>query len=508
MKNFRKISLMFLLFLFISPNLFAAEDPASTEISISDSPSPVTFTDSEEDLDQEVYEALCIVVIDQNSNKIDFTKEDIQLTYNREIGNQSVKVDYLGNDNYAPSSATGTVSITEPTKQNSQLVLIANPPAVSFSTDNATLDAAVLKALSVQVVDEKYDKIDFSDDQIKLEYTRNVGNQTVQVTYSGNDQYNGSSASSVVSITPLVKTRVILNLNTPSVNYTNNSSALDVSVFQALSVQIVTQDNIAVDFTTNDIQLSYNRETGTQDVTVKYIGNSLYFPSQATANVQIVGQAPNPQPEKTNTVINLTMPKSTLALNEDPDTMTSEVYNAINVQVVDNTGNNIVFTPSEIDLSFNHASGDQVVTVRYIGNDRYNASQSNVTVTIIDPQPTYLVFSAHTIEVPYDKNSQLLDESIIDALNLNLVDSENNPIDFQQSEITLNYDREKGAQEVTVRFVGNDQYQSATATAEVYIADEYTLGISTTTMIIIIVSVIIVLSIIGVLVYRKRAKAN
>jgi hypothetical protein len=514
MKNLRKISLVLLLFLLVSPNLFAAEEATEeaaneaieTQISVSDSPAPVTFIDSEQDLDQQIYEALCIVVVDQDANKIEFTQDQIKLSYNRAIGNQSVKIDYSGDETYAPSSTTATVSITEPAKQNSQLVLIANPPAVTFSSDNATLDAAVYKALSIQVVDENYNKIDFTNDQISLSYNRNVGNQIVTVTYSGNDQYNGSTASATVSITPLVRTRVILNLNTPSVDYTNNASALDVAVFQALSIQVVTQDNAAIDFTSNDIKLSYNRETGTQDVTVKYAGNSLYFPSQATANVRIVGEAPAPAPEKTNTIINLTMPKSTLTLNPDQDAMTSEVYNAINVQIVDDTGNNIVFTPSEVDVSFNHAAGDQVVTVRYAGNDRFNASQENVTITIIDPQDSYLVLSAHPIEVAYNKNSQILDEAIIDALNVSLVDADNNPIEFQSSEITLSYSHAKGGQEVEVRYSGNDQYKPATASAEVYIKDEVALGISTTTMVLIIVCVVLILSIIGVIVYRKRKK--
>ncbi|WKY45903.1 hypothetical protein Q5O14_07355 [Eubacteriaceae bacterium ES2] len=281
---------------------------------------------------------------------------------------------------------------------------------------------------------------------------------------------------------------------------------MDVAVFQALSIQVVTLDNVAIDFATNDIKLSYNRETGTQDVTVKYIGNSLYFPSQATANVKIVGQAPAPAPEKINTVINLTMPKSTLTLNQDQDEMTSIVYNAINMQIVDDSGNNVVFTPSEVDVSFNHAAGDQVVTVRYAGNDRFNASQANVTITIIDPQNSYLILSANPVEVAYNKNSQILDDSIIDALNISLVDVDNNPIDFQSSEITLNYNHEQGGQEVEVRFSGNDQFKPATASVEVYIKDEVTFSISTTTMVIIIVGVLIVLSIIGVIVYRKRQK--
>ncbi|WKY45904.1 hypothetical protein Q5O14_07360 [Eubacteriaceae bacterium ES2] len=128
MKNLRKISLILFLVLLITPNLLAAQETAETQISVSDSPASVAFTDSAEDLDQEVYEALCIVVIDKDSNKIEFAQDQIKLTYNRAIGDQSVKIDYLGNETYAPSSTTATVSITEPAKINSQLVLIANPP--------------------------------------------------------------------------------------------------------------------------------------------------------------------------------------------------------------------------------------------------------------------------------------------------------------------------------------------------------------------------------------------
>ncbi|MGD9475487.1 MAG: hypothetical protein AB7V37_10875, partial [Eubacteriaceae bacterium] len=108
MKNLRKISLVLLLILLVSPNLFAAEETANeaieTQISVSDSPTPVTFIDSEQDLNQQVYEALCIVVVDQDANKIEFTQDQIKLSYNRAIGNQSVKIDYSGDETYAPSS--------------------------------------------------------------------------------------------------------------------------------------------------------------------------------------------------------------------------------------------------------------------------------------------------------------------------------------------------------------------------------------------------------------------
>lgn len=481
----------------------------ATSISISSNPSSVTYTASTDDLDKAVYKAMNIVVIDGENNKIDFTSDDITLDYNRQVGKQTITITYKGSDQYETSTATGTITINDVPKKDTLLVLKANPPSVGFSSDPGTLDKAVYDDLCIVVVDADSNKISFTPSDITLTYNRAVGTQTVTVSYKGNKQYNPTQANGVVQITGKQDTKVSIAANPPTVAYTSDSAKLDLAVYQALSIVVVDAGNNKINFTASDIQMSYNRATGKQDVTVKYKGNDQYSPSTATGNVTITGKVDPPAPTKENTSITLAKSPLTVAYNPDPGKLDTEVYNALGIQVVDSKNNKVNFTTTDIELSYNRVAGDQPVTVKYKGTDKYNSSTATQTVTVIEKADCSLVIAANPPSVEYDENTKDLDDAVYKDLCIAVVDANNNPIKIAEEDIELDYKHEVGEQEVVVKYKGNDNYNSAVATVKVNIVQPDPAKPWLIAGIVgIIVAIVAVLVIIGVVIYRKKHNLN
>lgn len=477
----------------------------ATSISLASSPPSVTFNNSSNELDKAVYKALNIVVIDGEYNKIDFSADDIILDYNRQVGKQTVTVTYTGSGRYESSTAIGTILITDVPKKDTRLVLKANPPAVGFSSDNAVLDKAVYDDLVIQVVDGDSNKVNFSASDITLTYNHAVGNQNVVVAYKGNSQYNGCQTNATVQIIGKQDTRISLAAKPSAVAYTSDSGKLDLAVYQSLSIMVVDAGNNKISFTANDIQISYNRDIGKQDVTVKYNGNDQYSPSIATATVEITGKVDPPTPAKENTAINLAKTPLTVDYNSDPAKLDAEVYQALGIQVVDSKKKAISFTAADIELSYNRVAGDQPVTVKYKGNDKYNSSTATQTVTVVEKKDCALILTANPPSVDYNQNQKNLDDAVYKDLCVAIVDENNNPIKFKQDDIELDYKREIGEQKVVVKYKGSINYKSAVATVKVNIVKPDPIspwliaGVAG-----IAVAIVVVLVIIGVMIYRKK----
>ncbi|KAF5089569.1 Bacterial Ig-like domain [anaerobic digester metagenome] len=510
-RRFWRTGLMAVLVLLLLPmGIWAEVDgKMATTVSIASSPSSVTFNTNADELDKAVYKAMNIVVVDGDSNKIAFTADDISLDYNRQVGTQKITVTYKGNDQYETSNATGTIVINDVPKKDTRLVLKANPPAVGYSADTATLDKAVYDDLVIQVVDGDSNKVNFSPSDITLTYNHAVGTQNVVVAYKGNSQYNPSQVNATVQITGKQDSKVSVAAKPPAVAYTSDSAKLDLAVYQALSIVVVDAGNNKISFTAADIDLSYNRAPGKQDVTVKYKGNDQFSPSTATGNVEITGKVDPPAPTKENTSINLAKPPIEAAYTTDSGKLDATVYQALTIQVVDSKGKAINFTTTDIELSYNRVPGEQPVTVKYKGTDQFNSSTATQTVTITSKDDSSLIVSQNPPSVEYDDNTKNLDDAVYQDLCVAVVDDNNNKIEFNRDDIELDYTRAVGEQEVIVKYKGNNYFKSAVATVRVNIVQPDSpnpwliAGVAG-----IIGAIVVVLVIIGVVVYRKKHSAS
>jgi len=359
--------------------------------------------------------------------------------------------------------------------------------------------------LTISVVDSDSNKINFAPSDITLNYTPSVGTQPVTVTYKGNAQYNNIQAAATVQITGKQDTKLSIAATPPSVAYTSDSGKLDLAVYQALNIVVLDAGNNKVNFTAADINISYNRAVGKQDVTIKYKGNDQYSPSTATSNVTITGKVDPPAPTKENTSITVSKKPAPVAYNADPGTLDAAVYQALGIQVVDSKNNKVNFTTTDIELSYNRVSGDQPVTVKYKGNDKYNNSVVTQTVTITEKKDCSLVITANPSTVEYDDNTSNLDDAVYKNLSIAVVDENNNPIKITETDFELDYNRALGDQTVVVKYKGNNDYKSAVATAHITIikavpVNPWVIG----GFIALGVAVVGALVAIGVIIYRKK----
>jgi|LGVF01.2.fsa_nt_gb hypothetical protein len=496
------VSLCLTLLLLFPTGLFANDTGVKTTVSLAEQPPAVTYSSLNDVLDASVYDALSIQIVDPDFNKLDFIKDDITLEYDRKVGKQSIKVNYKGNDTYQASTATTTLIITDAPKTDTRLVLMANPASVSYTSDAATLDKEVYADLNIVVVDNDSNKIDFSPSDITLNYTRAIATQPVTVTYGGNSKYNNTQAKATVEITGLQDTSISLESEPNAIKYTDDSAALDQLVYNALSIVVIDANSNKIPFASSDIQLSYNRDIGTQDITVKYLGNDQYATSTATQNLVIKG--------KTDTSVVLSSTPVSVKYTTDATTMNAEIEKALTIQIIDSNKNNIDFTKDDLELSYNQAPGDQPITVKYKGNDQYNASKATQTVAITNLQKSSIILTANPPSIEFNGNTDDLDTDVYTDLCIDLVNDNNEKIPFTKNDITLDYSKKVGKQKVTVTYKGNDTYNSSVATTQIKIVDqeENKTSLSTLAIVGIVLGCLIILGIIGLIVYKKKHNNN
>ena len=78
-------------------------------------------------------------------------------------------------------------------KMATTISIASAPSSVTFNASATELDKAVYKAMNIVVIDSDYNKIDFTPDEITLDYNRQVGTQKITVTFKGDDQYETST---------------------------------------------------------------------------------------------------------------------------------------------------------------------------------------------------------------------------------------------------------------------------------------------------------------------------
>ena len=373
--------------------------------------------------------------------------------------------------------------------QSTYINLKASGAVVNYSANPETLDKMVYDSLAINVMDEKSQKINSSREDIVLSYNRSPGNQKVTVTYKGNEKYAESEATSMIKINSLEGTSVLLVGSVPSVKLFADKAGMDSAIIKALEVRVVNSHGENIKYNTDELDLSYNRDEGTQLVTVKYKGNTEYAASVAEAKVTVEN------PQKVTITLSRETPK--VAYRDDKAGMDKAIADALKITITDNAKKNVSFALSELQLSYNHTAGKQDVTVKYLGNSNYQPATVTANVKIIDAAPCAVVLTQNPHGVPYDKNSAKLDTAVLESLKLSLVDHNNQPIKYRSDELKLDYNHAEGDQTVKVSFAGSDDYQPCTAEATVHIGPSvqtiYTwMGIGAGILVLAIAAIVIV----------------
>ena len=186
----------------------------------------------------------------------------------------------------------------------------------------------------------------------------------------------------------------------PSVKLFADKAGMDSAIIKALEVRVVNSHGENIKYNTDELDLSYNRDEGTQLVTVKYKGNTEYAASVAEAKVTVEN------PQKVTITLSRETPK--VAYHDDKAGMDKAIADALKITITDNAKKNVSFALSELQLSYNHTAGKQDVTVKYLGNSNYQPATVTANVKIIDAAPCAVVLTQNPHSVPYDKNSACL----------------------------------------------------------------------------------------------------
>ncbi|MGL4606229.1 MAG: hypothetical protein ACRCU3_02080 [Eubacteriaceae bacterium] len=467
----------------------------------------VTYNQRSDLLDADVYNALLLNVFDDQQQPIPFTAHDITLNYLRQIGDQDITVTYNGTDVYASSQMTATIRILDNNKkEDSHLVLAANSPNVPFNDNPALLTQEIYSALNIQLMDTNNKAISFTPNDIKLDFNPVRGQQNVTVTYQGNDKYSPCTAVAFVNIMDKLASKTTVTSDTPSIDYSTDANALDQKVYTSMGIKVQDINGNSIPFDASNIKLSYNRAVGNQDVTVTYQGNGSYLGSTTTGHIKLVGQPP----VNTNTTVVLSPKPDPVKFTNTPQDLDAAVYKDLNIQVLDSSNKNIKFAPSDIEISYNHAPGKQPVTVVYKGDATHQRSTATQTVTITDIKKARLILAANPPQINYNKDAAKLDDNVYQGLNIQLVDENNNKIDFKKDDIQLTFNHGVGTQTVKVQYKGNPDTQPTEATATVVIVDEAKQAFDQELIIWgSIAFIVIVLLVAGISIYRsKKRKEN
>lgn len=343
-----------------------------TSINLVKSTPKVGYQDDSANMDHAVFQTLNITVTDTRGNTVSIKESDFELTYTRAPGNQDVLVHYKGSDSYNETYADAVVNITK--ARDTRVVLTSNPGDVTLQGSKDAMDNALYNVLGIQVVDSQSNKINFNQGDISMSYNMAVGTQDVTVRFGGNDNYGPSVAKVNVKFTSPVKTKIIVNNNRSKVQYQGAVAALDAAVIKDLGIQVQDKDGNTVTTADGEVTVSYNREAGTQPVTIHYNGNDQYAASNGDATAIII----NPQPVS----VVVSSSPDMVFFNDDQKQLDADVLKNLDVKVYDANQKEVKISDSDLTLSYDRARGDQDVKVTYKGNDDYQPATATAKITI------------------------------------------------------------------------------------------------------------------------------
>ena len=306
-------------------------------------------------------------------------------------GTYDVSISYKGNGNYYGSNATAQITVTK-----AGTVMIAPDTSVAYknTTDKtiATITDAYGKSRAVYV------NVTLNGETfaVRANYWGEIsvstaslapGTYDVTVSYEGNGNYDGSTATAQITVE---KADTTITAQDISVTYKDVDGELVATLTNAygnpLSVYVVVNIN-GVNYneladSNGQITLSTkNLASGTYTATITYNGNGNYNPTSTTATVTVT---------KVDTVI--TAPDVTVE-SGDPDgklvaTLTNAYGKALGVYVTYNLdgADYTVRADSKGQISIPTKDldpGSYTTVITYFGNGNYNPTTTTANIAVI-----------------------------------------------------------------------------------------------------------------------------
>ena len=400
---------------------------------------------------------------------------------NLDSGNYTAFVSFAGNDDYYKSNATANVFI------KAQTIIIAPDVAANYNSTDKRLyvkltdgEGNIITGVKVNVVVGDIAKTLRTDAKGKVSVSLkslDPGNYTAMISYAGNGLYSPSSATANVFIkakTVLIAKDMVTAHNDSSRFYVslkdvdgNPISGVKVNlVLGTINKTVKTDSKGRISASTKSLAL------GNHTAFISCLGNELYSPSTATANVLVKAKAILIAEDmvtdyNASSIFNVTL--------KDAD---GNPIAGVNVHLVLGTINKTVMTDSEGRISAstkNLASGNYTARITFDGTEVYAPSSTSASV-VVNGIPT--VLTAKNIAVDYNTSYRFyvslkdVDGNPISGVKVNLVLGTINKTvrtdaKGRISASTKNLDR--GNYTAMFSCMGTEVYASSNSTANVVI---------------------------------------
>ena len=336
---------------------------------------------------------ITITVNDQDICNITTTKGGVAtttLSFNQSRKN-TIKAQFIGDTDYNPSNDTITV--------NSQKL----PTKITATLTNNTIGNTTLNVLVTDTYNNK--KVTTGQIEVYGSNDNKLGNTTINTTgttsinldvktkditelnirYMENDDYTNSTyrMSNIVIVGRQSEVEATTNnrtyLNT-SINVTVKDPVTDTIIKDA-QITITLPDGKEINTTTGStgtVTVPLTLPVGSQKINIKFNGNNEYNASNNTLSINVEKRAST----TAATINNKTAGNNTITIKVT-DKTTKQPVTSGQIEIINNIDNSTVAkaTISSANTTVTttlNESGTYNLTVKYLGNDYYNASQRAV----------------------------------------------------------------------------------------------------------------------------------
>lgn len=215
--------------------------------------------------------------------------------FSGDVGTYDVSISFDGDESYAPSSASTTVTITKSsTEINVKNVrsYLTCPTYINLTLVDSKGGAIANKNVTVIVAGKSYKTVTDSKGMAQVEIPTKVGNYTVSVQFAGDKNYMNSSASSTVEITKMKTSIVAPNVKSYMAYNTYLTITLKNVYGDVLSNKPITVklNKKTYNLTTDSkgvAKLKFDRKVGTYKCTINFKETGTYYGASKSSQVVI-----------------------------------------------------------------------------------------------------------------------------------------------------------------------------------------------------------------------------
>ncbi|WP_407421173.1 beta strand repeat-containing protein, partial [Methanobrevibacter sp.] len=326
-------------------------------------------------------------LIPADAGELDFTSSDVSVVTVNAIGEVTavgegsavITVSFAGNDKYAASEANVTVTVS---LKDANITIDA--PAEATEGDNVTVTVILPEDATgtVTVGDETVPVVNGTASAVLTNLP--LGNNTVPITYSGDDKYNNASTSVEIAVNP--KPKKDLTLNATAFEVMGNVTLIVTGFDNATGNVTVTigEDTYTAPIEMGMAFISIPKLNESVTAYIYYPGDDNY--NNASTTVEIIAKKD----------LNLTASADPIYVGQNATLIVTGFENATgNVMVITGRGfYNVNIIDSTVTVSISGLNNTTAAYVIYLGDDNYSMAFTGVNITVYPKENATIIIDA------------------------------------------------------------------------------------------------------------------